>query len=83
MKDWNNFNQSNHYKDYVVVNGTHYYVSTVSTFDVDWETMVFLCDENNKVVDWREKYARWYDNEDEAVIGHKETIDNLEEIVSI
>lgn len=81
MKDWNSFNQSNHYKDYVVVNGTHYYVSTVSTFDAGWETMVFPCDEDNRIISWADLYCRHYPNESSAKEGHKHTIENLEKYI--
>ena len=75
------YNNSNHYMDYVVVNDTHYYVSTTDTYDRGWETMVFLCDENDRVVDWMERYAHWYDDEDEAIKGHKDIVENLEKYI--
>ena len=46
-----------HLKDYVVVNGQEYYVSTKNTFDVGFETMVFES-RNKYVTDWSEKFFK-------------------------
>lgn len=46
------------------------YVSTVDTFDVGWETMVFECDENGNVISWTELDVSNYDDGDDARSGH-------------
>ena len=66
-----------HLKDYVVVNGQEYYVSTKNTFDVGFETMVFES-QNKYVTDWSEKFFKLYNTKEEAIEGHSYTINNLE-----
>ena len=84
MIDIKNMNNCNHYKDYVVKNGKHYYVSTAymcNNWETTWETRVFPCTKNNKVVDWRGKSINWYVDEAEAVKGHKYIVENLEKYI--
>ena len=66
-----------HLKDYVVVNGQEYYVSTKNTFDVGFETMVVEC-KDKYVTDWSEKFFKLYNTKEEAIEGHSYTINNLE-----
>lgn len=66
-----------HLKDYVVVNGQEYYVSTKNTFDVGFETMVFES-KDKYVTDWSEKFFKLYNTKEEAIEGHGYTINNLE-----
>ena len=66
-----------HLKDYVVVNGQEYYVSTSNTFDVGFETMVFES-KDKYVTDWSEKFFKLYNTKEEAIEGHSYTINNLE-----
>ena len=66
-----------HLKDYVVVNGQEYYVSTKNTFDVGFETMVFES-KDKYVTDWSEKFFKLYNTKEEAIEGHSYTINNLE-----
>ena len=65
-----------HLKDYIVVNGQEYYVSTKNTFDVGFETMVFES-QNKYVTDWSEKFFKLYNTKEEAIEGHSYTINNL------
>ena len=66
-----------HLKDYVIVNGQEYYVSTKNTFDVGFETMVFES-KDKYVTDWSEKFFKLYNTKEEAIEGHSYTINNLE-----
>ena len=66
-----------HLKDYVVVNGQEYYVSTKNTFDVGFETMVFES-KDKYVTSWTDCYYRHYNEEQDAIVGHRDVIDNLE-----
>ena len=66
-----------HLKDYVIVNGQEYYVSTKNTFDVGFETMVFKS-KDKCVVDWIEEYYKHYAAEGEAIKGHNYIVNNLE-----
>ena len=66
-----------HLKDYVVVNGQEYYVSTKNTFDVGFETMVFES-QNKYVTSWIDCYYRHYNKVQDAIVGHRDVIDNLE-----
>lgn len=68
--------------DIVEVNGNYYYVDSRYTFDHGYETMVFPCDSNGKVTNWRDLYANWYDTNTEMEIGHAETIANLANILA-
>lgn len=65
-------------KDFVGIRDKQYMVSTLDTFDVGLETMVFES-ENYEVSNWKELYYKHYETEEDAIAGHKETIDNLEE----
>ena len=67
-------------KDYISLNNKEYYVSTTNTFDVGLETMVFES-KNQTVVNWKELYYRHYNTIDEAIKGHKDIIENLEELL--
>ena len=66
-----------HLKDYVVVNGQEYYVSTKNTFDVGFETMVFES-KDKYVTSWIDCYYRHYNKVQDAIVGHRDVIDNLE-----
>lgn len=66
-----------HLKDYVVVSGQEYYVSTSRTFDVGLETMVFRS-KDKYVADWTEEYYKHYRTESEAIEGHNYIVSNLE-----
>lgn len=65
-----------HLKNYVIVNGQEYLVSTTFTMDRGLETMVFKS-KDGKVIDWIEEYARYYDTIDESVKGHEDIIKYL------
>ena len=67
-------------RDYISLNDKEYYVSTTNTFDVGLETMVFES-KNQTVVNWKELYYRHYNTIDEAIKGHKDIIENLEELL--
>ena len=66
-----------HLKDYITVNNQQYYISTSNTIDLGLETMVFKS-ENNRVINWKELFYRYYKAEDEAINGHNYVINNLE-----
>ena len=67
-------------RDYISLNGKEYYISTADTFDVGLETMVFES-KDKVVVNWKELYYRHYNTIDEAIKGHKDIIENLEELL--
>ena len=67
-------------KDYISLNDKEYYVSTTNTFDVGLETMVFES-KNQTVVGCKELYYSHYYTIDEAIKGHKDIIENLEELL--
>ena len=66
-----------HLKDYVVVNGQEYYISTNNAFDGGFETMVFES-KDKYVTDWSGKFFKLYNTKEEAIEGHSYTINNLE-----
>lgn len=65
-----------HLKDFVIVNGQEYLVSTTFTMDRGLETMVFKS-KDGEVIDWIEEYARYYDTIDESIKGHEDIIKYL------
>lgn len=70
-----------HMKNYPECNGQKYYVSTTNTADRGLETMVFKCDENQKVHDWCELYVEHYTTEHDAIHGHMRICHNIEKYV--
>lgn len=65
-----------HLKDFVIVNGQEYLVSTTFTMDRGLETMVFKS-KDGEVIDWIEEYARYYDTIDESIKGHEDIVKYL------
>lgn len=65
-----------HLKDFVIVNGQEYFVSTTFTMDRGLETMVFKS-KDGKVIDWMEEFARYYDTVDESMKGHEDIVKHL------
>lgn len=65
--------------NFVEVNGKEYMVSTTDTFDMGLETMVFES-RNGKVTKWFGLYVNHYDTIDEAIKGHEEVINFLENL---
>lgn len=55
--------------------GRYVLISTVLTYDVGWETMVFDCDRNGGIVNYTDLDTRRYSNVLEAEAGHKEICD--------
>ena len=65
--------------NFVEVNGKEYMVSTTDTFDMGLETMVFES-RNGKVTKWFGLYVNNYDTIDEAIKGHEEVVNSLENL---
>lgn len=65
-----------HLKNYVIVNGQEYLVSTTFTMDRGLETMVFKS-KDEQVTDWIEVFANYYDTVDEAMKGHEDIVKYL------
>lgn len=51
------------------------WIDTCNTFDRGWETMVFRCDENGKVLDWMDLDSELYINENNASKGHDKMVE--------
>jgi hypothetical protein len=56
----------------------HFLVSTCNTFDHGWETMVFPCKADGAVSDWGDLYTQRYATQEEAKIGHQQTVETWE-----
>ena len=64
-------------KDYVLLNGKEYFVSTKDTFDMGLETMVFES-VDKRVANWSDLYFRHYNSVEDAHKGHIDIVNNLE-----
>lgn len=59
----------------------YYYVDSCYTFDHGLETMVFLADENGKVLSWDDLYVEHHNSIDEMYKRHGQLINNLEKYI--
>lgn len=60
-------------------NNKYYFVDSNDTFDVGFETMVFLCDENGENINWSDLFAKRYNTEEEMRESHYKICNYLEE----
>ena len=74
--------------EFITIQDKRYYVSTVDTFDVGFETMVFPASDSARVIErlWDsivtgvdfnkplDEYTRHYETESQAKKGHKEIV---------
>lgn len=67
------------FRDIVEINRKHYVVDSCFTLDCGFETMIFACDSNGNVTDWKDLYAEWYDTVAEMETRHKEIVEQLKE----
>ena len=56
------------------------WVDTCFTLDHGWETMVFSCDENGKVLNWMDLDSELYINENNAAKGHDEMVEKWKDM---
>ena len=68
-----------HYSIVKTDNGMYYYVDTSNTWDYGWETMAFPCDEAGNVLSWGGVAVDRYKNVMEALEGHAQMVERLEE----
>jgi hypothetical protein len=65
-------------KTVIKIGSDHYLVSTVEVYAIGWETMVFRCDPEGEVTNWRELYGVRYRNEFDATAGHSRVCSQFE-----
>ena len=64
----------------VKVEDKYYYIDSVETFDLGFETMVFECDELGAVEDWGNPvYVEWHIDESRMELRHSNICKNLAE----
>lgn len=64
----------------VKIEDQYYYVDSVDTIDLGYETMVFECDERGEVPNWADSlYVEWHINEGTMEDRHKYICEHLEE----
>lgn len=56
------------------------WIDTCYTFDRGWETMVFRCDKNGKVLDWMDLDCDIYVTESQASEGHDEMVEKWKDM---
>lgn len=56
------------------------WIDTCNTFDRGWETMVFRCDENGKVLDWMDLDSELYINKNNAAKGHDKMVEKWKDM---
>lgn len=67
------------FSDVVKVKGKYYFVDSCFTPDCCLETMIFACDSNGNVTDWKDLYAEWHDTVAKMETRHKEIVEQLKE----
>lgn len=55
-----------------MANGQWVYMDTRNTFDAGWETMVFPCDSQGNVTNWKEIFVERYLDEATATARHEQ-----------
>lgn len=66
------------FTDIVKVDGIYYLVDSCFTFDCGFETMIFMCNDDGKVIDWCDLYVEHYNTKSEMEIRHYEIVSELE-----
>ena len=60
---------------FMSASGNFYYVDSNNTFDHGYETMVFACNNEGEVTDWKDLDCKRYHSLEEMQAGHKAMVE--------